>query len=137
MVWTSDQNDTNILVKYIGYSRIDFIMELEKSYDKVKQIILEKDEGSLEKMWTEERNSMTSDEVAEIIFVNFELPVDDGLEVHLLREINQNLPTWRLYDEDGVFSADDGYGVISISRDVPAEDVSRLTELDKSDTFDK
>lgn len=137
MVWTSNQNDTNILVKYIGYSRTDFIMELEESYDKVKQIILEKDEGSLEKMWTEERNSMTSDEVAEIIFVNFELPVDDGLEVHLLREINQNLPTWRLYDEDGVFSADDGYGVISISRDVPAEDVNRLTELDKSDTFDK
>lgn len=137
MVWISNQNDTNILVKNIGYSRIDFIMELEESYDKVKQIILEKDEESLEKMWTEERNSMTSDELAEIIFVNFELPVDDGLEVHLLREINQNLPTWRLYDEDGVFSADDGYGVISISRDVPAEDVNRLTELDKSDTFDK
>lgn len=137
MLWISNQNDTNILVKNIGYSRIDFIMELEESYDKVKQIIVEKDEESLEKMWTEERNSMTSDEVAEIIFVNFELPVDDGLEVHLLREINQNLPTWRLYDEDGVFSADDGYGVISISRDVPAEDVNRLTELDKSDTFDK
>lgn len=128
---------TNILIKNIGYARIRTIMELEEAYNKVKQIILEKDGESVEKMWTEERNSMTSDEIAEIIFVNFELPVYDNLELQLLREINQNLPMWQLYDEDGVFSADDGYGVISISRDVPAEDVNRLTELDKSDTFDK
>lgn len=127
----------NILVKHITYSGIDTIMELKEAYGKVKQIVLEKDQGSLEKMWTEERNSMANDKIAEIIFVNFKLPVGDDLELHLLREINQNLPTWRLYDEDGVFSADDGYGVISISRDVPAEDVNRLTELDKSDTFDK
>lgn len=113
------------------------VMELEEAYDEIKQIVLEKDEESVEKMWTEERNSMGGDEIAQIIFVNFELPVNDSLELQLLREINQNLPEWRLYDEDGVFSADDGYGVISISRDVPIEDVNRLTELKKSNTFDK
>lgn len=42
-------------------------------------MVLEKDEESVEKMWAEERNSMNSNEIAEIIFVKFENPVDDDL----------------------------------------------------------
>jgi hypothetical protein len=114
-------------------------MELEEAYNEVKRIVCDADKESARKIYTKERqNRMYRKGVTtEIIFVTFELPVDDNLKPQLVSEVEQILPEWTLHDEQGTFVKDEGEGLISVSRDVPDEDLDRLYELDMSDTFDE